>query len=303
VVVACLRRRAGWQGVTGSPGMRSAPPSGGRMNGKRQVLVFTGLVLLVSWAYEALLVFNGGVQRFGPPALVILMCIPGLLSVLLRLIPESGFADAGFVLGSPRYSLYAVAIPLTLALLTGLLGAILDIRQFALMAPDDLRRAAPALLPVIGLGLLGAFGEELGWRGYLLPKMVAAGIPHPYLASGLVWACWHLPLIAFGGFYATDRVVVMVLAYAASIVAMTFIVSALRMRSGSVWVATLFHAAHNVFFQIAAPVLVFSRPGTRSQLWDIVGGDSGFAVAGLYALTFLLLRRHEIRAGSAPPGA
>jgi membrane protease YdiL (CAAX protease family) len=62
---------------------------------------------------------------------------------------------------------------------------------------------------MIGLGLIGAFGEELGWRGFLLPKMVGARILHPYFVSGLVWAGWHLPLIAFGDLYSTDDVFVM----------------------------------------------------------------------------------------------
>ena len=261
------------------------------MNDKKQALLFSALVLLISWGYEWYIAAHGGIARFGLTALVILMWIPGLLSVLMRLILKSGFADVGFTLGKPRYYVYASAIPLALALLTGLLGTALDVRRFALIEPGDLQRMIPVFLLMSSVGLLGAFGEELGWRGFLLPKMVAGGISHPYLASGLVWACWHLPLIAFGGFYATKNILIMVLAYGSSIVAINFIVSELRMRSRSVWVATVFHAAHNFFFQLAIPTLLFSKPGARSDLWDIVGSDSGFAVAVLYALTFLFLTR------------
>ena len=271
------------------------------MNDKRQALVFIGLVLIISWAYEAYIAFHGGVERFGIPGLVILMWIPGLLSILLRLILRSGFEDVRFILGKPRYYAYALFIPLALAVLTGLVCAIFDIRRFALIEPDDLRRASSVFLPILGFGLIGAFGEELGWRGFLLPKMVTGGISHPYLASGLVWACWHLPLIAFGGFYRTDDVLIMVLAYGLSIVAITFVISELRMRSQSVWVATVFHASHNFFFQLAIPALVFARPGARSDLWEIVGGDSGFTVAALYALTFLFLSRASPRNLSHEP--
>jgi uncharacterized protein len=265
------------------------------MNEKRQALAFIGLVLLISWGYEAYIVFHGGVARFGLPGLVILMWIPGLLSILLRLILKSGFGDVRFVFGRPRYYVYALSIPLALALLTGLLGAILNIRQFALIEPDDLHRASPVFLSILGFGLIGAFGEELGWRGFLLPKMVSAGISHPYLATGLVWACWHLPLIAFGGFYATDDVFVMVVAYGLSIVAINFAISELRLRSESVWVATVFHASHNFFFQLAVPTFIFARPGARADLWEIVGGDSGFAVAALYTVAFLFLSRASPR--------
>ncbi len=74
----------------------------------------------------------------------------------------------------------------------------LDVRRFALIGGVELRAMLPVTLSVLVFGLLGALGEELGWRGFLLPKMIAADFPHPYLASGIVWAMWDIPLIAFG---------------------------------------------------------------------------------------------------------
>jgi uncharacterized protein len=86
-------------------------------------------------------------------------------------------------------------------------------------------------------------------------------------------------------------VFIMALAYGVSIVAINFVISDLRMRSGSVWVATVFHASHNFFFQLAVPNFAFARPGARSDLWEIIGGDCGLIVAVLYALSFLFLSR------------
>jgi hypothetical protein len=96
------------------------------MNEKRQALAFTGLVLLISWGYEAYIVLHGGVERFGLPSLVILMWIPGLLSILMRLIQKTGFEDVRFVFGKPSCYVYALGIPLAFALLTGLLCALVD---------------------------------------------------------------------------------------------------------------------------------------------------------------------------------
>jgi membrane protease YdiL (CAAX protease family) len=221
------------------------------LGNKKLVLSFVFLVLLTSWSYEAFIIFNGGM---------------------------------------PGYYAYALLVPLALALITGLLCVILDVRQFALIGVHALRAMGPITLSVLAFGLLGAFGEELGWRGFLLPKMIAADIPHPYLASGIVWAIWHLPLIAFGGFYQTTNAL-MVSAYAMSMIAMTFVISELRLRSGSVWVATLLHASHNFFSQLAVPAFILARPGSRSKLWDVLGGDSGMIVAMLYAMTFLFFLR------------
>jgi membrane protease YdiL (CAAX protease family) len=262
---------------------------------KKLVLSFVFLVLLTSWSYETFIIFGGGVPRFGLVGLVILMWIPGLLSILLRVALGLGFQDVRFTAGRPKYYIYALLMPLVLALITGLLCVILDVRQFALIGTHELRAMVPITFSVLAFGLLGALGEELGWRGFLLPKMIAADVPHPYLASGIVWAMWHLPLIAFGGFYQTTNAFLMVLAYAMSIIAMNFVISELRLRSGSVWVATLLHASHNFFFQLAVPAFILARPGGRSKLWEVLGGDSGIIVAVLYAITFIYFLRPKIK--------
>src|SRR5918998_317353 len=51
------------------------------------------------------------------------------------------------------------------------------------------------------VGLVLAAGEEIGWRGYMLTRLIDAGVPRPVFASGLIWALWHVPLV-LGGAYA-----------------------------------------------------------------------------------------------------
>jgi len=253
-------------------------------------------MLAISWGFEAFIIANGGVRNFGPLWIVGLMCIPGVLSLALRITLKSGFGDAGFRVGKGPYYIYAIAVPLLVASLVALLSVVFDIRRFSLISPEQLVLITPVLLSILGLGLIGAFGEEIGWRGFLLPKMISGGFKNPYFACGLVWASWHLPLIALGGFYQTDNALLMALIYSLGIIAMSFVFSELRVRSGSVWVAAIAHAAHNFFLQFAIPVLLLTMPGSRSELWDMVAGDTGLCIAVLYIAAYIvfchILRRH-----------
>ncbi len=55
------------------------------------------------------------------------------------------------------------------------------------------------IAPVINM--LFTLGEELGWRGYLLPKLLPLGQWNAILVSGVVWGGWHASAIAQGHNY------------------------------------------------------------------------------------------------------
>ena len=53
---------------------------------------------------------------------------------------------------------------------------------------------------------LGQAGEEIGWRGYALPRMAERiGLPRASLLLGGIWAVWHLPLFFIAGTTTTGQ--------------------------------------------------------------------------------------------------
>jgi len=260
-----------------------------QVRARTQALFFIVAVLLTGWGFQLFIIMNGGVRAFGPIWLAGLMCTPGLLALMLRLVSRIGFADAGLRLGAPRYYALAIGVPMLIAATLSAFSVVLDIRMFAPLGARALNELTPVLWTVLALGLIGAFGEEHGWRGFLLPKLIGE-VRHPYALTGIVWAAWHLPLIAFAAFYDTEHRFLMALIYAVGIVAMNVVFCELRMRSGSVWAVGIMHATHNFVLQFVVPVLILTMPGERAELWDYVAGDTGLTVAAAYVCAYLMLR-------------
>jgi uncharacterized protein len=57
---------------------------------------------------------------------------------------------------------------------------------------------AAALLVAPAINAIPAFGEEWGWRGWLLPRLIGLDTWPALLLSGLVWGIWHAPLTLLG---------------------------------------------------------------------------------------------------------
>src|SRR5918998_789780 len=64
--------------------------------------------------------------------------------------------------------------------------------------------------------------EEIGMRGYLLPKLLPLGMGRALLLSGLEWAAWHLPLFYLTSLFPTGNALIFVPLFVGTIVAASF---------------------------------------------------------------------------------
>jgi membrane protease YdiL (CAAX protease family) len=145
---------------------------------------------------------------------------------------------------------YAMALLLPLAVTVAAVAANVGLGAPAPSAAFLLGRA-PAVAPIFA-GLLlsplaGSLGEEPGWRGFALPRLLAGRSPlAASLILGALAAGWHAPLFATG-FYGQAGVRILFLVTTAVLYTILF-----RGAGGSVLLAMLFHTAWN-----AAPEILF----------------------------------------------
>jgi membrane protease YdiL (CAAX protease family) len=195
------------------------------------------------------------------------MWCPALAALATRLLFGHGLGGFGWRPGRRRYLLVGYATPLALGALvyglawaTGLgrfapaemaarLGVKLGLGDNPGVVFVPVWFAATATLLVL-LAMLTALGEELGWRGFLVPELArSAGFRVAALISGIVWAAWHAPLLLFADYNAGTPAWYGLASFSGMVIAASVVYAWLRLRSGSVWPAVLLHASHNAFIQ------------------------------------------------------
>ena len=210
--------------------------------------------------------------------LVVVEWVPTMAAVI-ALLPQM---PQGLGLGAPRSNVaasMAVAVLAPLAVAIGSYGIAWGAGLAPFIAPQ-----APAwvqggtwgamahgigahLMRGFGAWLLLAFGEEIGWRGFLVVQLRRAELPFPLLACGLIWSVWHWPSMLIGSYPAGPDRVVSVLLLTTTLTSFSYVLSALRIASGSVWPAAIAHALWNSFFFDS-----FEGAARSSNLWTRESG-------------------------------
>jgi len=119
-----------------------------------------------------------------------------------------------------------------------------------------------------------ALGEEIGWRGFLTPEL-AKFLPFSLvsLVTGSVWAIWHYPIILFAEYNNGTPPWWSLPCFSAVLIAISFPMTWLRLRSGSLWTGMVFHASHNLF------ILQLLNPMTEDKGWTrFVVSEFGLAM-------------------------
>ena len=282
---------------------------------RQDVWVFLALLALFSSVFYALvLVRSDAAKQWSVYAAAFMWC-PGMAAIVTCLVRDGTLRGLGWGWGRTRYYPIAYGLALAVCLLPYVVVWVafdaFDGRQLAgTFAKAGLppALAGPAGVLAVGLivlpltSLVSAAGEEIGWRGFLVPRMhTLLGFTGTSLLVGLIWAAWHYPINAavfplhrpnVPLWYANACFTLLVMGAA-------FMHTWLRLRSRSVWPSTLLHASGNAF----QGVLQAATRETEATSYLTTEYGAAFAVMGCLLVVVFWSRRGEVDPAPVPSAA
>ena len=303
-----------------------APPSINPKLESKRILIFLAVTFIITYVVEIglirPLITSDDTQMTATGQMLIssVMFIPALGVIITRLITKEGFRHS--LLRLPRIK--SNLIPYLIAWFGPALLTILGSAIYFLLFPDKFdpsfstiaeyyknsevemttqKLQSAILIQILTavflgplLNLINCFGEEWGWRGYLLPKMMGKyKMLTVLLINGIIWGLWHAPLTMLGHNYGTGYTGYPFAGISAMIIfciTMGTIFSYLTIKTNSCFLAVFAHGSLNA---IASAGIYFSTDGGNPFIGPAPTGIIGglFFIITAIIMAVLLIKREK----------
>ena len=228
------------------------------------------------------------------PIYILGMFAPAAAAVIMRLF-VTGEGLKGSFGPVKKWRFYALAVMLAVVVVNLVLAVdgITGLGVFTWHRKPGLGvEYAAMVFNGVTFSALFAFGEEYGWRGYLLRKLLPLGEVRAAVIVGLIWAPWRLPLLIAGLNYPGVAPLAAIAVFVPVTIAMSLLFGRLFVASGgAVLATTVLHGSFNAFSdRLADPAHLTGNP-----LVVTPGGAVGFAVILAAALAAYAINRGLLR--------
>ena len=245
---------------------------------------------------------------------------PGVAAIVTTLfIAKKPFSSLRLnTFGPKRFYLWAWFLPVLLTIIGLLFTLLFGIAKLDLnftMLRDALASAAGGseipigvimsaqiLFAIILAPFINVFftmGEELGWRGFLLPQLLPLGQWKAMLISGVIWGVWHAPAIMQGhnypGYPILGSFMMIILC-----VLLGTILSWMYLNTKSPWVAALGHGAFNA---IAGLPILFFQPGFNMAFGGTLAAPTAWIGMALFIAWLVWTKRLPVQSQVEETGA
>ncbi len=287
----------------------------------KKILLFTGLTFFIDWSLVALYLVLGGKTDSAGMALlaVFYMFVPMLVAIMVqrRIFKQPLLGPLGISFKVNRWFFVAWFLPPVIAFVTMGISLLMpgvtftpDMSGFfnslsGAIAPEQIEQARQQLagLPVHPLWFIlvlsliagttvnavAGFGEELGWRGFLVKELSFMGFWKSSLLIGFIWGLWHAPLVLLGLNYPHHPQLGVLLMVAWTVV-MAPAFSYIRLKAKSVIAAAIFHGTIN-----AVPGLTVILITGGDELTVGITGLAGFIAFVIINLSLFIFDRFITR--------
>jgi len=284
---------------------------------RKYIYWFLGITVLLSWPLFLASLVLGDIdpttkQLTTQGLWAIAMWGPGIAAIITTLfIAKVPFSSLRLnTLGPKRFYLWAWFLPVVLTLLSGLFTVLFGIAKLDLnftMIRTAMEAAAggnevPVEVIVLSqtllaltlapfLNMLFTMGEELGWRGFLLPRLMPLGQWKAALWSGVIWGVWHAPVIVQGHNYPGYPVLGVFMMIIFCILLGT-IITWLYINTKSPWVAALAHGSVNA---IAGVPVLFLAPGFNMAFGGTLAAPTAWIGMALFIAWLVWTKRFPVQ--------
>ena len=269
----------------------------------KQLLCF---LIITSTISTGIFIWMFSGARDSPAAVIPMMFTPGISAIITALIYKEKLADFGWRLGKARFLLLGFALPILVSVIGYGLIWLSDFSDFSAVQVKNYRWAkylgfdlpAPFIVGALSKGILGTlmaslivFGEELGWSGFMTPRLRKLfSIPLTSLIVGVYWAVWHFPAI-IGGFYGSDTPLWISLpGFTMVLVGASFIRTVLIEKSKSIWPGVILHASHNIIL-----MSMFLEMSVDGKYVDYLVSETGLFLGLVYILVAVIFWKTQIK--------
>jgi len=236
---------------------------------EKSVWVYILIVFILTYSLQIIAITQGGEEyEFFPLLIACSMFIPGIGALIYLFKTKDGLKYINWRLGKPLHLIVSLLFPALLTLIGILLfektglgvnhaytideGAVHTIDIALFLGSDDQGLAyflLNFLITGIGFSIIQgvlAFGEEIGWRGFLQKKLLERNSLFKSLTFlGLLWGFWHFPLIANGFNFPEYPLWGAFLIFPLMTVFVSYLIGWLTLNSKSVWPAVFLHGGIN----------------------------------------------------------
>ncbi len=210
---------------------------------QNKILVFLILAFALSSISYYVMISTGTAHKIG----VLWMWSPGVAAILTRLFFRESLRDFGWQPGERKYLLLGLGIPFLYASIIFGLVWTTGLGDFSSQPFFQI-----AIFATAGLvfACLAALGEEIGWRGLLIPELIKiTSFTRAALLTGVIWAIWHYPATIFADYNRPTPLIFQLVVFTVAVIGYSILTAWLRLKSGSLWPVVLWHGGHNLFIQ------------------------------------------------------